>query len=224
LVLDGRVLGTLPLRDVPVHLGRHAVWFECGQHASWVRFIEVAESAALVAPRIDHEAALVLTAGQLRLGGGISSELAVDSARRLLPSLDLEVVALLPGEGGKVARAVTSTRSLAIALSEEPATLTVGREELWPRPWTRVAKWVVAGASVAALGAGMTAHALHDREIDKMSYGTVDTRGRAETWQNAAIGGYAVAATAAAGAIVLFFVDRPAEPSIDPLFPAPEER
>ena len=132
---------------------------------------------------------------------------------------DLEVVALMPGEGGKEFQLVTATRNRAIALSDEPAMLVIARDELWPRPWTRVAKWVVAGVSVAALGAGMTAHALHDGEIDKMNYGTVDTRSRAERWQKAAVGGYAVTATAAAGAILLFILDRPDEPMIDPLFP-----
>jgi hypothetical protein len=219
LLLDGRVLGTLPLRDVPVHLGRHAVWFECGDKSSWVRFLEVSDGASLAAPRIDHEAAFTLSDGQLRLVSGATPELAVDSARRLLSSLDIEAVALLANRGGEEALVVTATGNRALVMSGGPVALTVSRDELWPRSWTSVAKWVVAGVSVAALGGGMTFHALHDREIDKMSFGTVDTRGRAERWQNTAIGGYAVAASAAVGAIVLFIVDRPDKSLIDPLFP-----
>lgn len=219
LLLDGRTLGTLPLRDVPVHMGRHAVWFECGDKISWTRMVEMTDTVSLPGPHVGHEAVFLLSDGRLRLRTGIPSEEALEPARRLLTPLGVDAVVVIPSALGGEALVLTAGGEKKIPLAAGPVVLSLPREVLWPRPWSSVAKWVVAGVSVAALGAGMTAHALYDREIDSMRYGTVDGRGAADSWRGAAIGGYATAATAAAGAAVLFFVDGRPEPPVDPLFP-----
>lgn len=218
LLLDGRPMGTLPLRDLPVHRGRHAVWFECGEVSSWTRLLEITSAASLAGPVIAHEALFDLGAGHLRLHSAAPGMAVAEPVRRLLPALGVDVVALMPADSGGDALLVTADRALVMPLATGPVALSVRRQDLWPRPWTSVAKWVAVGITGAALGAGMTAHALHDREVEAMRYGTIDNRAAADTWQIAAVGGYATAATAAAGAALLFFLDASHGPLPEPLF------
>jgi len=218
LLLDGRKLGTVPMLDVPVHTGRHAVWFECGGKASWVRLLQVEDSATLEGPRIDHEAAFLVAAGHLQWSDNVLAAEAIAPARRLLPALGVDAVALIPAESEGEALVITAGDVIALPLPSGVTALTVTQNELWSRPWTMSAKWVATGFTFAALGVGMMAHARHDREIDTMRYGTVDARGEADRWQKVAIGGYAVGATAAVSAILLFILDGRDEPFIDPLF------
>ena len=219
LLLDGRRLGTLPLRDLPVHRGRHAIWFACGETVSWTRLLEVTETAvSLTGPKIAHEAVFDLGPGHLRLRAGAPDTSVAEPVRRLLPALGVDAIVLMPTTSGHDVLVVTAGDELVMPLHAGPIALTVRREDLWPRSWTGVAKWVAAGVSVVALGTGMTAHALHDRTVDDMRYGTIDSREGAEMWKKVAISGYATAATAAAGAVVLFLLDGHRESLPEPLF------
>ena len=101
LLLDGRRLGTLPLRDLPVHRGRHAIWFACGETVSWTRLLEVTETAvSLTGPKIAHEAVFDLGPGHLRLRAGAPDTSVAEPVRRLLPALGVDAIVLMPTTSG----------------------------------------------------------------------------------------------------------------------------
>ncbi len=217
LLLDGRLLGSLPLNEVPVHTGHHAVEFLCQGVTSWVRLVDLTGPTRLSAPRVYDEAAIALRPGGLLPVPGVAAARRQRVEGRLMKALSADaLVTFSPGAEGGAEVASLATR---FPVSPGPdGTITVPGDSLTPRRWRPVVGWILAGVSVAALGTGLTLHALHDRRIEDMVLGTVDNREAADGLRMGALSSYAGAAATASGAMVLLFLEALPDPEIEPLF------
>jgi len=213
LLVDGLVLGRLPISGQPVVQGDHVLWARCGNRDSWMRSVNLAEDTRLATPQVELESAVALTPPVIAVLASADDESLARLGPRFRTWLGVSGVVFVPIDDGDPRPAIlaSATRSLPLVPSAGAPLVgkyLVGAGDLEPEfSWWTAGKWASFSLSAALLACGVGANVLHNEEAGRTGTGLEDRRGEADRWRAASLACYISAGAAFATGATFVAID-----------------